>query len=85
MAHRNPPTPIDTSLPAPKKTSLGVRAGQTFTRLEKLDREEAAELANYPLSIKRRFDARRDKVMAKAGPDVVELVKRMRESERAAE
>jgi phage-related protein len=78
------PKHIEPEKPA-KTTTLGVRAGQVFERLSKLDREESAELANAPLSIRRRFEARRAKTLAKAGPDVAELVKRMRESERAAE
>jgi len=73
-----PPKPETKPTEPTKKTSDGVKAGQLFTKLTKLDAEEKAELANAPQSIHERFEGKRRKVLEGAEPNVKVLVERMR-------
>lgn len=59
-------------------TTPGVKAGQLFEKLTKLDADERAELANAPQSIRARFEEKRQKLISGADPAVRLLVERMR-------
>lgn len=67
-----------TNEPKKHKSSAAVRAGQLFDKLQRLDAEEAAEIAEAPESIRERYSERRAKLFDAADPEVQELCAAMR-------
>lgn len=62
------------------KSSAAVRAGQLFDKLQRLDAEEADEIANAPTSIKLRYDMKRQELFDSADMEVRVLCQGLREA-----
>lgn len=73
--NHTPPAVVDAKK---RTTSDGVLAGRLFERLDAIDTEEAAELAQAPADIKAKHEGRRVRAMADASEAVKSLVNRMR-------